>query len=109
MNTNNNHRTTMPTRHKAHLTHCLDILLQTLTCTPSLDVIPYVWMETQQHPYPDFNIRRSCVRHDEILDWQQAVAVPDLEAKWDHFRRPKDAVEVEAEPSLLVIGEDLGS
>jgi hypothetical protein len=99
----------MPERHKAHIGHCFDILLQALTCSPSLDLIPYVWMKTQKHPYPDFNIRRQCVAHEKILQWQSVNAIPNIEEKWDHVVRPEGAFEVEAEASLLNIGDDLGS
>ena len=102
-------RSTMPERHKAHLSHCLDILLQALTCSPSLDLVPHVWMKTQQHPYPDFNIKRQCVAHSPLLEWQKGVGIPNIFEKWPNFPRPSGLKEVEAEASLLQIGEDLGS
>ena len=99
----------MPERHKAHLSHCLDILLQALTCTPSLDIVPHVWMKTQKHPYPDFNIKRQCVAHEPILKWQKSVGIPGIVDKWPDYSRPVGVKEVEAEASLLVIGQDLGT
>ena len=98
----------MPERHKAHVSHCLDILLQALTCQPSLDVIHHQWMKTQMNPYPDFNIKRQCVKHSAILKWQSSVGLTKMFATHE-MRKPPDAKEVEAEPSLLVIGDDLGS
>ena len=99
----------MPERHKAHVSHCLDILLQALTCMPSLDLIHHQWMKTQNNPYPDFNIKRQCVKHSSILEWQQTVGLTQVFADKGGFRRPPGAPEIEPEPSLLIIGEDHGS
>ena len=57
--------------HVAHRSHCLHILLQALTCQPSLNVITHNWMDTQSFPFPDFNIERKCQEHGSILDWQK--------------------------------------
>jgi len=66
-------------------------------------------METQQHAYPDFTIQRQCVAHELILDWQSKQSIPGIPEKWPNFTRPVDAKLVPAEPSLLLIGDDLGS
>ena len=47
------------------------LILQTLTCQTSLDVITHNWMHTQQFPVPDFNMNKKCRNHDRILDWQR--------------------------------------
>ena len=54
----------------SHRDHCLVLLLQTLTCQVSMDVITHNWMDTQQYPVPDFNMNRQCMNHGSILDWQ---------------------------------------
>lgn len=46
------------------------LLLQTLTCQPSLDVITHNWVDTQPYPVPDFNMNRKCKSHERILNWQ---------------------------------------
>jgi hypothetical protein len=56
--------------HQAHLSHCLHVLLQTLTCDFSTDMITHNWMETQDYPFPDFAINKKCKDHSEILKWQ---------------------------------------
>jgi len=104
----NLHRSMAPRRHQAHLSHCIHILLQALTCTPSLDLISHVWMRTQENPYPDFNINRQCVAHDPLLAWQKNVSISEEIKRFKIIPRPEDAIEVEPEPTLLLIGQDLG-
>jgi hypothetical protein len=57
---------------KAHLSHCLYILLQTLSCSPSVDVITHNWMNTQHYPFPDFTLNKKCTDHNVLLDWQKS-------------------------------------
>ncbi|KAK1846647.1 hypothetical protein CCHR01_10747 [Colletotrichum chrysophilum] len=97
-----------PKRHQAHLAHCVDIILQALTCNPSLDLISHNWMKTQENPYPDFNIKRQCVAHDPILKWQHQNGISEQILKFRNLPRPVNFPEVEPEPSILLIGEDLG-
>lgn len=54
----------------AHRDHCLAVLLHTLTCQPSLDVITHNWVDTQPFPVPDFNLNRKCKNHQRIMQWQ---------------------------------------
>ncbi|TVY55679.1 hypothetical protein LCER1_G004693 [Lachnellula cervina] len=56
--------------HQAHLSHCLYILLQTLTCDFSTDMITHNWMATQKFPFPDFSINKKCKDHSKLLEWQ---------------------------------------
>ncbi|KAF2209195.1 hypothetical protein CERZMDRAFT_28372, partial [Cercospora zeae-maydis SCOH1-5] len=55
---------------EAHLSHCLHILLQTLTCKPSFDLITMNWVETQINPYPDFAINKKCIDYKQMKTWQ---------------------------------------
>ncbi|CAK1362292.1 hypothetical protein CB0940_02437 [Cercospora beticola] len=55
---------------EAHLSHCLHILLQTLTCKPSFDLITMNWVETQINPYPDFAINKKCIDYKQMKNWQ---------------------------------------
>ncbi|KAG9238953.1 hypothetical protein BJ875DRAFT_491967 [Amylocarpus encephaloides] len=66
--------------HQAHLSHCLHILLQTLTCDFSTDMITHNWMETQDYPFPDFAINKKCKDHSKILEWQTRERIS--EAQW---------------------------
>ncbi|KAF4785082.1 hypothetical protein HER10_EVM0002433 [Colletotrichum scovillei] len=95
-------------RKYAYFDYYYDILLQALTCNPSLDLISHNWMRTQQNPYPDFNIKRQCVAHDPILKWQHENGISEQILKYKNLPRPEGFPEVEPEPSILKIGEDLG-
>ncbi|USW55921.1 Putative mycotoxin biosynthesis protein UstYa [Septoria linicola] len=55
---------------EAHLSHCIHILLQTLTCKPSFDLITMNWVETQINPYPNFAINKKCVDYKQMKAWQ---------------------------------------
>ena len=99
----------MPERHHAHVSHCLDILLQALTCTPSLDLVHHQWMETQRNPFPDFSIKRQCLKHDKILEWQKHVGLTKVFAERGGIEKPVGVKQIPPEPELLVIGEDQGS
>lgn len=50
-----------------HLRHCTDMLLQNIKCHADADIVTYNWLETQQNPFPDFNINRKC-RNFHALD-----------------------------------------
>ena len=69
--TNRKLKSPLPPIHQAHLSHCLHILLQTLTCNPSTDFITHNWMKTQHYPFPDFAIHRQCRSHHALLEWQE--------------------------------------
>lgn len=67
-------------------------------------------MRTQVTPYPDFSVKRQCVAHRPILEWQSKVGITAY-LQDDDISRPETLtpeLEVEPEPSLLIIGEDLG-
>ncbi|CAG8978977.1 hypothetical protein HYALB_00012260 [Hymenoscyphus albidus] len=93
---------------EAHRSHCLHILLQSLTCNYNFDLITYnvcralsqlnsarqlkrilannvKWMVTQKHPFPDFGVNKKCVNHDQILDWQAKNKISD--EMWEDFAK----------------------
>ncbi len=61
-----------------HLRHCVDMLAQDSMCHADADVSTYNWMDTQSHPFPDFNIDRKCMDFDALLAWHQERKV-DME------------------------------
>ncbi|KAI8194175.1 hypothetical protein KHU50_011959 [Colletotrichum sp. SAR 10_65] len=73
-----------------------------------LDLISHNWMKTQENPYPDFNIKRQCVAHEPILEWQHQNGISEQILKFKNLPRPDNYPEVEPEPSILLIGEDFG-
>ncbi|OCK79905.1 hypothetical protein K432DRAFT_435058 [Lepidopterella palustris CBS 459.81] len=89
----------IPPLHVAHRSHCVSILLQALTCQPSVNVITHDWMETQENPFPDFNIKRQCHDHGAILDWQKKISI-DKEV-FATIRKPSGVRTVPALPQLL--------
>jgi hypothetical protein len=56
--------------HTNHRDHCLNLLLNFLTCHVSLDAITHFWMDTQTMPSPDFNMNKVCRNHERVLEWQ---------------------------------------
>jgi hypothetical protein len=85
---------------KFHLSHCLNIVLQTLLCQPSMGTVTHRWVETQDYPYPDFDIQRKCVNHDAILRWQKKNNVGSDE-RWKEITPPQGAYIYPASPELL--------
>ncbi|KUJ23672.1 uncharacterized protein LY89DRAFT_573258, partial [Mollisia scopiformis] len=55
--------------HTTHLSHCTYLLMQALTCQPSLNVITHNWVEGQRFPFPDFDIERKCVDYESVWEW----------------------------------------
>ncbi|CAG8958248.1 hypothetical protein HYFRA_00000602 [Hymenoscyphus fraxineus] len=86
---------------EAHRSHCLHILLQSLTCNYNFDLITYNWMDTQKHPFPDFGVNKKCVNHDQILDWQAENKISD--EMWEDFARrgPPEGQEIVAMSPLM--------
>lgn len=77
-----------------HLRHCVDMLAQDIMCHADADVLTYNWMDTQSHPFPDFNINRKCRDFGALLAWHQERKV-DMEK---YYRiQPERARLVQAE------------
>lgn len=60
---------------RIHWRHCIDMIAQDLQCNAKLDVITYNWVDTQQNPFPDFSIERSCTDWDSFDDWTQKNSI----------------------------------
>lgn len=90
----------LPLLDVAHRGHCLSMLLQHLTCQPSLNTITHVWTDAYKDLFPDFSIERKCLDHNQILKWQASVAIPD-----GPFPYPKgdNARIIPASPELKLI------
>jgi Mycotoxin biosynthesis protein UstYa len=92
---------------KIHLSHCLHIVLQSLMCQPSMGVVTYEWLETQMHPFPDFNIERKCVNYHAIQDWQRENSITDTET-WERISGPPEGAYVKpASPEMLAWQEEV--
>lgn len=44
--------------HAVHRSHCFGVLLDALTCQPSLSMVLFEWMEGVEEPWPDFDVVR---------------------------------------------------
>ena len=75
-----------------HLNHCVDVLAQNLMCTGNTDMYTLNWMETQDHPFPDFDINHRCLDFDALVDWRMREGV-DIE-KWLAMKKPEGVRQV---------------
>ena len=76
--------------HRAHVSHCLEIILQALTCSASVEPIMHYWVDIQQMPFPNFDDKHICREFDTILKWQEEKSV-DMAYFKSTIRRPNDA------------------
>lgn len=58
--------------HWMHVSHCTEIVAENLLCNANLDVLTFNWVETQDLPFSDFNLRKKCTNFDAIVAWQDA-------------------------------------
>lgn len=80
--------------HWIHVSHCTDMLMQTITCQGSLDVLTFEWMETQDWPWPDFFVNRQCRNFESIVNWQDDHSLPLMMGR--NLTRPEGAKEIPA-------------
>ncbi|KAI0388970.1 hypothetical protein F5Y17DRAFT_165315 [Xylariaceae sp. FL0594] len=78
-----------PEIHWLHVSHCTEVLRQNLLCNANLDVVTFVWKETQTLPYSDFDLNKKCVDADVLMDWQSVNTLPTERAI--NFTRPEGA------------------
>lgn len=55
--------------HAVHTDHCVYILLQSLLCSATTDIIPLTWMEDYPWPALDFSLNRKCANPNAVLKW----------------------------------------
>jgi hypothetical protein len=84
--------------HRMHANHCLNILLQTLTCDSNADLVPFVWVQGQTHPFPDFSIQRKCGDYGAITKWKENHAI-DKE-KFTALRKAEEEKPLKLLPEL---------
>jgi hypothetical protein len=73
-----------------HMRHCTDMLLQALMCSANTEMVTMTWMETQENPWPDFNVNKKCVNFDAMKQWR------------DDHSQPRDKIRVLKKPGDLV-------
>ncbi|KAI9743513.1 MAG: hypothetical protein M1818_002826 [Claussenomyces sp. TS43310] len=84
-----------------HLNHCVDILAQNLMCDANVDLYTLQWMETQGHPFPDFNLNHQCRDFDALVDWRKENGV-DIDM-WVAMEKPQGATQVPAPPEMVAM------
>ncbi|KAL7910453.1 hypothetical protein GGI35DRAFT_367021 [Trichoderma velutinum] len=75
-------------KHRAHLSHCIYILLQNILCNAKTDILTHTWTDAVDHPWPDFNIPHKCHDYKAIMDWQHSHAID--EERFLAMKRPGD-------------------
>lgn len=84
-----------PETHWLHLGHCTEVLRENLICNANLDVITFNWKETQDKPYPDFDLNKKCTDLDVLVAWQEQNTLP-VETSVN-FTRPHGAKQIPME------------
>ncbi|KAI9036331.1 oxidase ustYa family protein [Aspergillus affinis] len=75
-------------KHRAHLSHCIHIILQNILCHANTDILTHIWTDAVDHPWPDFNIPHRCRDYRALMDWQHRHAVD--EGLFVKMKRPED-------------------
>ncbi|KAI1206351.1 uncharacterized protein F4807DRAFT_439769 [Annulohypoxylon truncatum] len=95
-----------PAIYERHLNHCVEMLRQHLMCHADLEPFTFNWREGQAKPYADFNIQKTCVDFDYLLEWSERNKDPRHEELWRALEKPEDALQKEAPADLPQITED---
>jgi hypothetical protein len=80
-----------PELHRTHTDHCINIILQNLMCNANGDIVTNVWVEGQDHPFPDFNVNKRCRDYNTFIDWHHKTQITDME-KYLEMRIPDDQI-----------------
>lgn len=59
-----------------HVSHCLDILRQTLQCCQETQVFGESWVQDIGGPFPEFNAEHKCMDYEAISEWAEGHQVP---------------------------------
>jgi hypothetical protein len=73
-----------------HLDHCMTVLRLHLMCHPDLEPFTFNWREGQVKPYADFEILKSCVDYEKILELSTKLQGPQNKAVWKTMSKPKN-------------------
>lgn len=61
--------------HSAHTMHCIDVLLQSLKCTGSVDIVTFNWLEGREMMFPDFENQKVCRDFEGLRGWVNETGV----------------------------------
>ena len=94
--------------YREHLGHCVDQLYQFIRCNANTDLVTFNWMEKQESPFPDFNVRHQCRDFDKLWVWRNENSVP-MDRWVKEMRKPEGVDEIPAPEryyELFGIGHD---
>ncbi|KAH8160582.1 hypothetical protein CIB48_g7683 [Xylaria polymorpha] len=94
---------TPPIQFGMHLNHCLGTILENLMCHADVDIVTFNWRESQDEPFPDFEIRKQCRDFEAIVDWQRGKKLNDTIERWKALIKPADAKQRQTPPGLSEI------
>ncbi|KAJ1330804.1 oxidase UstYa family protein [Microdochium nivale] len=79
--------------HMMHMRHCLHMVLQSITCSSDVDIVPHRWVEKDQVPFAQFGITKQCRNFPELRRWNKQNAIFNVRDVWPHDKEmmPKDA------------------
>ncbi|KAI3390387.1 hypothetical protein diail_9822 [Diaporthe ilicicola] len=77
--------------HWMHMRHCLHMVLQSLTCSADVDIVPHRWVEEDEVPFAQFGVTKKCRNFDNLRRWNRDNAVKDVRAVWPHDKKAMPA------------------
>lgn len=85
--------------HRTHQTHCIDVLRQDLMCRAPQEVYPFIWMEEESQPTPNFNVSLQCGDWDAMWSWWRERQMTEEQVK-RVWVKPESVVEWPAPEAL---------
>ncbi|KAF2820824.1 hypothetical protein CC86DRAFT_303992 [Ophiobolus disseminans] len=64
-------RTERPRIAEYHVNHCVDLIVQQLTCSANYHMFTMHWVKKERYPSPDFSVHRKCPNFQNLWDWRQ--------------------------------------
>ncbi|KAF3763880.1 hypothetical protein M406DRAFT_357276 [Cryphonectria parasitica EP155] len=65
---------------QGHLSHCVEMLRQTLMCHGDISLLTYNWVEGRSMPHPNFNTIHTCKKWDTLTKWNEGR---DITVEWE--------------------------
>ncbi|KAH8768881.1 hypothetical protein F5883DRAFT_521273 [Diaporthe sp. PMI_573] len=90
--------------HDTHVSHCVMVLMEHLTCAPDPGVFLFRWLDEFQIPISDVNIWRKCWDFQAVLDGYQDISLRDL-SEFD-LKKPAGAKSLPAPEYMLKVGKE---
>ncbi|KAI0412561.1 hypothetical protein F5X98DRAFT_379604 [Xylaria grammica] len=86
------HRTPLSPLARAHVSHCVEALMKTLMCQPSLDILTTMWTEGIGGLGPahlaDFDFNRKCWDFEQLDSWMEGRRVDITDAMMKNLTPP---------------------